>query len=356
MFDILLTVIAAALVAVTILARLPLFEWWARACDFPRVQFAVAAALVLGLSAFTSQPWQVSIQIMGLAVLLWQGWRILPYTPVWPRQVQTAQTGNEDYCFTVLVANVLTSNRNASGLLEQIERWQPDLVLTLESDQWWQDQLDPALAAEWPHAVRIPQDNLYGMHLYSRLPLVDTEVKWLVQDDIPSIHTWLRLRSGDTVRLYALHPRPPAPGESEESLWRDAELLLVGKRITKRQDPCIVMGDLNDVAWSRTTRLFCRVSGMLDPRRGRGMFSSFHADYWFLRWPLDHLFSSEHFTLKHMYRLKPFGSDHFPILVKFCYRPSRSGEHENPEADAEDQEQARETIGEGRARKQKEDR
>jgi len=33
------------------------------------------------------------------------------------------------------------------------------------------------------------------------------------------------------------------------------------------------------------------------------MFSTFHAGHWFLRWPLDHVFTSEHFTLKHMERL-----------------------------------------------------
>ncbi len=353
MFDIVLTIAALILFAMTVLSRLPLFQWWARLCDFPRVQIALAAAVVLALTPLSNPPWRWAVLILALLVLLRQVWRILPYTPLWPPQIKDTQPGNDDECVTILVANVLTSNRNASGLIRQIERWQPDLVLTLESDQWWQEQLDAALAREWPHTVRVPQDNLYGMHLYSRLELLDTQVKRLVQDDIPSIHTWLRLESGNKVRLYALHPRPPAPGESEESLWRDAELLLVGKRIHRRRDPCIVMGDLNDVAWSRTTRLFCRVSGMLDPRRGRGMYSSFHAGYWFLRWPLDHFFSSEHFTLKSMHRLEPFGSDHFPILASFCFRPARSDEHTNPEADQDEWESAQDTIDEGQTQTQK---
>lgn len=352
MFELFLTVMALILFAMTVLSRLPLFEWWARMCDFPRVQIAIAAGVVIALSPLSQPPWRWLALILAGLVLLRQLWRIAPYTPFWPRQVKDAEPGNEDYCFTILVANVLTPNRNSSGLIRQIEARQPDLVLTLESDQWWQEQLDPALARGWPHAVRIPQDNLYGMHLYSKLPLEQTRVKWLVQNDIPSIHTWLRLKSGNPVRLYALHPRPPAPNESEESLWRDAELLMVGKRIHHRGDPCLVMGDLNDVAWSRTTRLFCSISGMLDPRRGRGMYSSFHAEHWFLRWPLDHFFSSEHFTLKHMHRLEPFGSDHFPILACFCYRPSRSDEVVNPEADEDDWETAQDTIDEGHARTQ----
>ena len=75
------------------------------------------------------------------------------------------------------------------------------------------DQLDAAIDKSMPEAVRIPLDNLYGMHLYSRLPLEDVEVKWLIQDDIPSIHAWVKLRDGSRIRLHALHPRPPAPSE-----------------------------------------------------------------------------------------------------------------------------------------------
>lgn len=91
---------------------------------------------------------------------------------------------------------------------------------------------------------------------------------------------------------------------------------------------------------------------MLDPRRGRGMFSTFHAGRWYLRWPLDHVFTSEHFTVSNIRRLGYFGSDHFPILVTLCYRPSRANEHETPEADAEEQEEARETVREGKIREQ----
>jgi len=347
-----LLVVALVLFAVTVLGRVRVHDWWVRACEFPRVQIATLVA-VTAVAALVLGDGELRLWVIALCglVLVLQLYRILPWTRFWPLQVQVAEPGNADRCVTLMVANVLTPNRNSEGLLQQVRDWQPDMLLTLESDQWWGEQLDAELG-DWHTVIRIPQDNLYGMHLYSRLPLEEAEVKYLIQDDIPSIHGWLKLPSGDRVRFHALHPRPPAPSESEESLWRDAELLLVGREVDKGGYPAIVAGDLNDVAWSRTTRLFCRISGMLDPRRGRGTFNTFHAERWYLRWPLDHVFTTEHFTLKQLRRLEAFGSDHFPILTTLCFRPSRKDEHDIPEADGEEVQEARENIREGKVREQ----
>lgn len=351
MIELILGALAVVLATVTLLGKVPVHDWWVRACEFPRVQIAVLAFVLACFSPLAEVPWRWWILAVSSLVVALQSFRILPWTRLWPMQVQPAEPGHEDRCFTLMVANVLTSNRNSEGLIAQVRERQPDILLTLESDQWWGDRLDEAFG-HWPTIIRIPLDNLYGMHLYSHLPLEDAQVEYLIQDDIPSIHGWLTLQSGHRVKFHALHPRPPAPSESEESLWRDAELLLVGQEIQRQGHPAVVAGDLNDVAWSRTTRLFCKVSSMLDPRRGRGMFSTFHAGHWFLRWPLDHVFTSEHFTLKNIERLRYFGSDHFPILVTLCYRPSRADEHDAPEADGEEHQEARETIREGKAREQ----
>ncbi|KXS39051.1 MAG: hypothetical protein AWU55_849 [Halomonadaceae bacterium T82-2] len=349
MIDIGLAVAAALLVLSTLMPLLPLRVWWVRGFDFPRLQLAGLALLTGALALlWGSGTWQVGVVLGCLLVMLVQLAHVLPWTPLWRKQVIDADDDTEQAQLTLMVANVLTDNRNADDLTRQIHAEQPDLVLTLESDAWWGEQLSRALDEGWPHSVKIPLDNLYGMHLFSRRPLEDVEVKWLIQSDIPSIHAWLPMPCGTRLRLHAVHPRPPAPGESDDSLWRDGELLLVGKGIHQHEQPTLLFGDLNDVAWSRTTRRFCRISGMLDPRRGRGMFSTFHARYPLMRWPLDHIFVSEHFTLADMRRLARFGSDHFPIIATFRYRPARADENDTPEADREERQEANETIHEAR--------
>ncbi len=81
-----------------------------------------------------------------------------------------------------------------------------------------------------------------------------------------------------------------------------------------------MLGDLNDVAWSRTTSLFQKTSKLLDPRRGRGMYNTFHASLPFLRWPLDHFFVSSQFRLVDLRVERSVRADHFPISLSVVLR------------------------------------
>ena len=123
---------------------------------------------------------------------------------------------------------------------------------------------------------------------------------------------------------------------------RDAELVHVARLVTEESLPTIVCGDLNDVAWSHTTRLFQRMSRLLDPRVGRGFFNTFDARYWFMRWPLDHLFHDARFALVSMRRLPHIGSDHFPILFQFALTVGTGTSQHPQEQDEDDRDEAAE--------------
>jgi endonuclease/exonuclease/phosphatase (EEP) superfamily protein YafD len=240
-------------------------------------------------------------------------------------------------------------NRDASRLLGHIKNLEPDIVLAVETDDWWLSQLE-RIEAEFPFTCHAPLPNTYGMLVFSRLPLREPQIRYILDKEIPSFHGCVVLPSGVLVNLHFLHPKPPAPQESKTSARRDAELLVVGKVIQRHKGrPTIVAGDLNDVAWSHTSELFRRLSRLLDPRVGRGLLPTFHADHRLLRWPLDHVFHSAHFRLQRLERLSHIGSDHFPIYIRLSYEPSgwQDQEKQLEAVDADDLKEAEGKIVEG---------
>ncbi|MDP1315493.1 endonuclease/exonuclease/phosphatase family protein [Acinetobacter lwoffii] len=353
-------ILAIIVIWLSFWSLIPRDEWWIRGADFPRLQILVLGFIAFILFLLVDHPWNWLNQLLfiGLmAALAYQLKMVLPYTFIWKKQVKQVKQDQLDpqRQISLVVSNVLTTNTKYHLLIEQIQIHQPDLVLTLETDQNWQNALS-VIEADYPYRVPVPLDNLYGMHLYSKLELSETEVKFILSDEIPSIHTTVILRSGQPVQLYCLHPKPPSPTEAKDSTLRDAELLIVGDQIKDLDESCIVMGDLNDVAWSRTTRLFQRISGLLDPRVGRHYVNTFHADYPFFRWSLDHVFHSTDFALVHMERLPHVGSDHFPVFL--VLQTGRVFEHiqEELEQTDEDEQEAQKAIEEGIQKAEKEEK
>ena len=332
------------LLLVTALPLFPSDERFIRVWDFPRAQIAVLLVLVLIGSVVVFGFARIAWNLLLLLALCYQLYRIFPYTPLHPLEMRPAAGCAPDAQIRVLVANVLQSNRNSAPLRRLIDETDPDLILLLETNSWWHRQLR-ALGETHPNVVAHPQEDGYGILLFSRLPVIEPQVRFLLDDYVPSIATGIRLRSGAVIQFHGLHPKPPPRHDTD---LRDAELMIVGRGVRAQERPAIVAGDLNDVAWSDTTRRFQQISGLLDPRVGRGLYSTFNADWPLLRWPLDHVFSENSFTLVEMRRLDHIGSDHFPFFIALCHRPQAADRQPDPAPEPEDRRRAKETIREGR--------
>ena len=314
---------------VVIATLLPIWRstrWWVRVCDFPRFQVAILAIVVLAAIPFAKWPLAVLDIVLLIAVALsalWQlswVWRYVPGAPLEVRSSEAPPDAPDR--IALLTTNVFQKGRDANALLKIVHDANPDLVLAVETDEWWCSQLAEGLSARYPHDLIYPLSNGYGLALFSRLDLVDPSIRFLVDEAIPSIKTGVRLRSGAVVDLYGLHPQPPAP--QQDSTERDVELVLVGMEIKRTQRPSIVLGDLNDVAWSPTTSEFMRAGGLLDPRRGRGFFNTYPAGIPGLRYPLDYIFHTPHFSVCDMRVLRRFQSDHLPLIAALCLDEERA--------------------------------
>jgi len=316
----LLLLLAVLLVLVSILPFVETNEWWIRVWDYPRPQLLVACVITLALHCWLlpgTRHWSFIISVALIMATTFHAWRIIVYTPVWPTEMAITDMTNSDSCVTVMIANVLMENRESQDLLRLISEKDPDILFIVENDSWWSRELHPVTSG-YEYSIDQPQENTYGLLFMTRLVAQDVQLRQLTDPSIPSIRASLRLASGQVFNFFGLHPKPPRLGQ--DTTLRDHELMVVADEVRGENRPSIVGGDLNDVAWSHTTRLFKRVSRMLDPRQGRGLFSSYNAKHSWLRWPLDHLFATDDFELSQLAVLPYFGSDHFPVFAEFCFR------------------------------------
>lgn len=320
-----IAVTTSLLLITTVLPRSKRTVWWVRIWDFPRLQQSATALFLLIFSAalLPASVWSTWLLVaIQLGCGAWHFWWIFPYTPLAARTVKRYRCKRDerkvDEHLRLLTVNVLEPNRDAVPFTQMINDNRPDIIVAVETDDWWEEQFRD-IEDDLPHVIRQPQNNLYGMMVYSKWPLEAVEVRELVQEGIPSMHFNVQMPTR-TIRMHCVHPAPPSPTENYKSKQRDTELMVVAKLARNESGPVIVTGDLNDVAWSKSTRAFLKESKLHDPRMGRGIYNTFHAKIPLLRWPLDHVFHSEHFMLVELKRLPPFGSDHFALLTELALR------------------------------------
>ena len=331
-------------VLLIIAVTLPLVRndyWVFRILEYPRFQKLMLCCFGLLLWALWPPEHTVTLAVCALLWLctVYLLYKIFPYTPFSRREMKNATPHRAEKQLSIFAANIYEKNRDYDRVLLQINTTDPDIVFLVETDAAWLQGVK-SLEQHYPHRLYKPLPNTYGLLFFSRLPLREKSLNFLVEDDVPSVEVVAELPSGDQVRIWGLHPKPPVPGEDITTTAKDKELLLVAEKAGRSELPVIVMGDLNDVAWSYTTELFRKTSRLLDPRRGRGFYSTFNANNSFMRFPLDYIFCSNDFGLIRMKRMPKNGSDHFAMFISLYYDPSLKAVQKRPKAGAKEIQEA----------------
>lgn len=317
--------LVAAAGALPVVATLvPLFRvdlGYVQVFDFPRLQIAAVLLLVLAISLAVGRlgrRWLL-LDAALVGALALQAVQLLPYAPWWPSEVESRTACPLREELTVLIANLQMENREAGALRAVVREHRPDLFLAMETDAWWDRRLDP-LAERFGHGIEHIGEHYFGIHLLSRLPLVEPSVRFVARDDTPALYTGVRLRSGELLAFRGLHPRPPKLGQS--TAMRDREILAAAASLPDGR-PGLLAGDLNAVPWEPVVAEAKRRGGLGDPRLGRGFLPTYHAATWLLSWPIDHILPTPGLRLLSLEVLPDIGSDHRPLLATFCHASVR---------------------------------
>ncbi|WET70791.1 endonuclease/exonuclease/phosphatase family protein [Sphingobacterium sp.] len=303
-----------------LLSVLPFFQsqhWIFRVAEFVKLQLLVfqVPALAMGFYLVEEDSWIWWLQGVQLALIVYHAYILIRYTKFWRREKHEKGKDASD-SIKVISCNVLQFNTAYDRFIDLIQKEQPNIFLTMESDASWEKALC-VLESDYPNFEKVTLDNTYGMHFYSNLKINKSQVHYFVADDIPSIEAELETADGHRFIFFAVHPPPPSPTEEENSKERDGDLLSVAKRVRDYKMPVVVTGDFNNVAWAKSSLLFKKTSKLIDARIGRGILSTFHANYWFFRVPLDLLFHSPTIFIDKLFIYPSVGSDHFPMGCTF---------------------------------------
>lgn len=339
-------ILAMLLVFLSFVSLIDTYAWWVRVTDFPRLQMIIALG-VLAIPAIwylgRFRRASAGLLVLMAAAIGYNAVILTPYVPAGGAvSVDVCPAGHE---VSILVANVQVANDPEGELIEIVRRQSPDVFLALETDPTWDRALKPL--GDWlPHTVSQVSKSAFSIHLFSRLPLVAPEIRFLAGQETPQVITGLRLESGKVLTLLGIHPRPPNPGES--ALGRDAVLYEAALIAAESDRPTLVAGDFNAVPWEAAVERMRSIGLLEDPRRSYGYIPTFDAKSWWMSWPLDQILHQPGFALLSLERLPYFGSDHYPILGRFCWFGEPVGAPP-PEPEQEEVHRARKTIEKARA-------
>lgn len=344
MIRIFLFFVGGVLIAVSFAPLVETNVWWVRVLDFPRLQFLIALLVAGVLVLVSGRPRRTGGWLVPAGMAAAAGYHVYKLHSYWPwaetRAAAVAECADGSR-LSVLVANVRKGNRQDERLLALVRDTDPDVFLAMETDAWWNEKLIP-LRDDFAQAIQHVGTGHFGMHLFSKYKLVEPEVRFLAEQDVPSIFTCVRLPGGGMVEFLGIHPRPPHP--LMPSTGRDAQILAAALRARASPVPSVVAGDLNAVPWERVVRRAMRIGGLLDPRVGRGYIPTYDAEQPLMSWPLDQVLYQDEIGLVGLERLPEFGSDHYPYLAELCLAPELAGWQQAPPAEEGDLAEAETAI------------
>ena len=146
-------------------------HWFFRTADFVRLQSLFIQLILLGLflyfeENFTAFSWILLACLA--ATMIYQLYKVFPYSSLFPRRRSQAES---DGHVSILAGNVLQTNSCYPDFLNEVKRFDADLVLTMESNKDWENCLSE-IEKDYPFTVKVPLENFYGMHLYSKKELI----------------------------------------------------------------------------------------------------------------------------------------------------------------------------------------
>jgi len=223
----------------------------------------------------------------------------------------TAAPTNTKLALKILLANVYFDNHQTLALETLVTQENPDLVILQEAHKAQIEMMD-ALEERYPFSFRPPQNNPFGLALWSKYSFENPQFLLLADAELPSLKGSLKI-SGHTLNLFTTHLSSPI---RKPAIHRNRQLKALGKYLQGKEN-YLVLGDFNTSMWSPYYKAFEKETGLKNCRKGFGILPSWPAQIpsW-ARIPIDQCLVSQSLDIQSMHVGTAIGSDHLPLLIE----------------------------------------
>jgi endonuclease/exonuclease/phosphatase (EEP) superfamily protein YafD len=215
----------------------------------------------------------------------------------------------------VMGLNLLVGNEDSVGVLKEVQRVDPDVAVFSEVNIGWAAALEP-LKKDYPHH-RIAAEGVYGLAIFSKIPLSDVKVEPIGKAGFPILQATLATHAG-SMRVIGAHPLPPTAPRPYLN-WVD-HLQELGDLVSEMTIPVLVAGDLNATPWCYGIRELLGRSDLAF-RLGESGGAWFTAlPTWSVGAPfgihIDHLLCTPELVLSEYDVGRDVGSDHRAVVAR----------------------------------------
>lgn len=264
-------------------------------------------ACALGLAALIACCARMFKPVLFLTpFLLLCAWKLVPfYLP------QSMPTTAQLATLKLAQCNVNTHNAMYKEVVDYVLSTNADVAGFEEVSQEWTDELSKRIGPLYPYKVLVPLGNNFGVAFFSKLPIEKSSVEYPANYAYPVIVADIRV-AGRLVTIVTAHPLPPMRPDVEHA--RNLQFEAIAKLKKDRDARFILIGDLNCSSWSPYFHDLLAALNAQDSQMGFGVQPSWPITPVFLRTPIDHMLTTDHFRTIRREIGPGVGSDHLPVF------------------------------------------
>ncbi len=207
--------------------------------------------------------------------------------------------------------NVLKFNKDYESTINAALESDCDLISFQEVDENWEAFLVNGLIDEYPYYQVHSRSDCYGLAVFSKYPISETEV--ISYRGFPSLKGVIELKENE-VSFIATHTRSPISRNNFN--LRNDQIEHLAEEVKNVEGPLVVIGDFNSVPWDQAIDKFKSNTHLEDSRKS--ITPTYPSFLPIAGIPIDFIFHSKDLKCVGFDSIKSTSSDHYGVIGKYA--------------------------------------